>query len=72
MLEFQIAPWIVRVCRQASVRETTFRRAYTLERVRGYLETHLGAHNKDVAEALGLSPRTVGHYIRLLRLEWKK
>jgi hypothetical protein len=72
MLDRTIPPWITRICKDACVTQGTFKKTYTMERVRSYMEAHLGAHNKDVAHALKLSTRTVSHYVRLLRLEWKK
>ena len=39
-------------------------------RIRKFLREHLGATNRDVAKALGLSEMAVGRHVRALRAEW--
>ena len=49
----------------------TYQMAYNLERVRGYLETHLGAQLKDIMRALDMSENTARHYMNKIRAEWR-
>lgn len=40
-------------------------------RVRDYFSAHLGCTHRECAAALGLSPETVGRYVRFIRLDWE-
>lgn len=40
------------------------------ERVRNFLATHIGATNRECAEALGLGVMAVGRHVKALRAEW--
>lgn len=40
------------------------------ERVREFLQAHLGATNREVALALDLSALAVGRHVRAIRSEW--
>jgi hypothetical protein len=42
----------------------------TVERVRGYMETHLGCSAKEVAYALDLSGDQARRAVRRIRAEW--
>jgi predicted ArsR family transcriptional regulator len=42
------------------------------ERVRNFLATHIGATNRECAEALGLGIMAVGRHVKTLRSEWQK
>jgi hypothetical protein len=48
-----------------------YQKAYNLERVRGYLETHLGAQLKDIMRSLEMSENTARYYMNQLRCEWR-
>lgn len=40
------------------------------EAVRAYFQRHIGATNRECAEAIGLSAFAVGRHIQTLRQEW--
>ena len=42
------------------------------ERVRAYLQNHIGATNIECGAALGLSVYSVGRHIKALRREWQE
>jgi hypothetical protein len=44
--------------------------AYNVERVRSYMETHLGCSAKEVAHALKLSGDQARRAVRKIRSEW--
>jgi hypothetical protein len=44
--------------------------AYNVERVRSYMETHLGCSAKEVAHALELSGDQARRAVRKIRSEW--
>ena len=69
----EVADWVKALAREVDpVHTLRFRRAFMLEKVRGYMETHLGARPKDVARALNMSERLASHYVLMLRREWSK
>ena len=41
------------------------------ERVKSFLERHIGATNLECADALNLSPMAVGRHVAALRAEWE-
>lgn len=43
--------------------------AFNVERVRGYLENHLGCSQKETARATNLNRRTVAKAVRIIRNE---
>jgi DNA-binding NarL/FixJ family response regulator len=45
--------------------------AQNRRQIRLFLAAYLGATNRDIARALGLSEMCVGRHVRALRAEWK-
>lgn len=57
------------ICRSFGTRQVSA--ALNLERVRSYMETHLGCTTKEVAYALDLSGDQARRSVRKIRLEWQ-
>lgn len=67
-----IPEWIDRLHRQAGIDRNEYQRLHRLEKLRTFLEQHLGASVKDCQRALGWSYWTTSNYMEIIRNEWKR
>lgn len=61
---------IARLAAVCQVRPKHIVATMNLERVRGYMETHLGCRPKEIAHALNLPADQAVRLVRKLRNEW--